>query len=371
MSLSILGLGLARPAFAMTQADSADAAIATNALPAGRARVLQTLYDKTSVRHRGSVLLGNGKSNGSPATCPDTIAHMTGFYPASDNGSARGPGVGQRMERYIAQAVPLAAAAIEPALKQANLCADEIDHLITVSCTGFAAPGVDIKLIESLGMRPTVQRSLIGFMGCHGALNGLRVANALAAAHPDQTVLLCCVELCSLHFQYGWEPNRVVANALFADGAAALVGRSTSTDEPWRVAAQGSCLLPDSADDMTWTIGGHGFEMTLSPRVPQRIAEHLRPWLDGWLSEHGLAVDRVGSWVIHPGGPRVVTSVCDALGLDHALAEPSREVLAECGNMSSPTVLFILDRLRDRDAPRPCVMLAFGPGLTAEVALLR
>lgn len=371
MSLSILGLGLARPPFAMTQTDSADAAIASNALPAGRARVLRTLYQKTSVRHRGSVLLGAGKSNGSPTLCPDTVSRMTGFYPAGKPDDGRGPGVGQRMERYVEQATPLAAAAIRLALEQANIKAAEVEHLITVSCTGFAAPGVDIKLIEQLGMRPTVQRSLIGFMGCHGALNGLRVAGALAAANPGNAVLLCCVELCSLHFQYGWEPNRVVANALFADGAAAVAGRSTSSAEAWRVEAHGSCLLPDSTGDMTWTIGDHGFEMTLSPRVPQRIADHLKPWLEKWLAGQELTVDQVGSWVIHPGGPRVVSSVGEALGLDHAATEPSRAVLAECGNMSSPTVLFILDRLRRRDAPRPCVMLAFGPGLTAEAALLR
>ena len=163
---------------------------------------------------------------------------------------------------------------------------------------------MDLALIRALGLPATVQRTHVGYMGCHGALNGLRVARAFTAAEPDARVLLCAVELCSLHYHYGWDPQKVIANALFADGAAAVVGVSDAAAPPeaWRVAATGSCLIPDSETAMTWTIGDHGFEMTLSKAVPRLIALHLRPWLEGWLHQHGVAVDRSAPGPSIPAG---------------------------------------------------------------------
>jgi predicted naringenin-chalcone synthase len=230
---------------------------------------------------------------------------------------------------------------------------------------------VDFELIAELGLAATVERTHVGFMGCHGALNGLRVASAFTGADPAARVLLCAVELCSLHYHYGWDPKRLVANALFADGAAALVGVSPSVGLPgaWRAEASGSCLFPDSAYAMTWNIGDHGFEMTLSTRVPDLIGRHLRSWLETWLVRHRLRVSEIGSWAIHPGGPRVLTAVEKALGLSPEVSTVSREVFACCGNMSSPTVLFILDRLRRCGGARPCVALGFGPGLVVEAHL--
>jgi predicted naringenin-chalcone synthase len=184
-------------------------------------------------------------------------------------------------------------------------------------------------------------------------------------------VLVCAVELCSLHYHYGWDPEKMVANALFADGAAALVGAAAGPEDAWRVAATGSCLFPDSADAMTWTIGDHGFTMTLSSNVPDLIMGHLKPWVEGWLGEQGLKIGDIATWATHPGGPRVLVFVQMALGLPKGVHEASRQILAEHGNMSSPTVLFILDRLRQWKAPRPCVALGFGPGLTAEAMLFR
>ena len=178
-------------------------------------------------------------------------------------------------------------------------------------------------------------------------------------------------ELCSLHFQFGFDSDLAVSNALFADGAAAIVGQAAppAGPDPWRLVASGSALMPETSDAMSWKIGDHGFEMTLSARVAGLIAENLRPWLEGWLGGRGLSVSDVASWAIHPGGPRILDAVEQALGLTKMATAESRDVLANYGNMSSPTVLFILDRLRHRRAPRPCVSLAFGPGLAVEVAL--
>jgi predicted naringenin-chalcone synthase len=285
--------------------------------------------------------------------------------------SAAGPTTRERMALYAESAGPLALSASARALDESGLPASAVTHLITVSCTGFTAPGVDLTLVSELGLRPTVERTHVGFMGCHGALNGLRVANGFVRSGPRAVVLLCAVELCSLHCHYGWDAQRIVANALFADGAAALVlaDPDRAPAGAWRLRATGSCLVPDSADALGWTIGDHGFEMTMSKRIPQLIAREVRPWLEGWLADLDLTPATVASWAIHPGGPKILSAVEEGLGLGLAVTADARGVLAHHGNMSSPTLLFIIDRLRRRRAPRPCVALGFGPGLAAESAL--
>jgi len=174
-----------------------------------------------------------------------------------------------------------------------------------------------------------------------------------------------------LHYHYGWNPEQIVANAIFSDGAAALVGCcAMEADDPgWKVVATGSCLIPDSESAMAWRIGNHGFEMGLSATVPELIGTHLRRWIKGWLSEQGMGLEDIASWAAHPGGTRILSAVEKVLGLGREALAVSREVLRDHGNMSSPTILFILDRLRRRGAPRPCVALAFGPGLAAEAVL--
>jgi predicted naringenin-chalcone synthase len=275
------------------------------------------------------------------------------------------------MEFYRREAPRLAEQAARQTLERSSRRADEITHLVTVSCTGFHAPGVDIHLMQALGLRATLARTHIGFMGCHGAINGLRVAQAFAASARSAAVLLCAVELSSLHYHYPFDPLRVVGNAVFADGAAAIVGVPAASDSAkWRVVDTASVLLPDSQEAMTWKIGDHGFEMILSPQVPQRIERNLKSWLCGWLDRCGLRLEEVGAWAIHPGGPRIVSAVENALGLSKSATRASREVLRQCGNMSSPTLLFVLEQLMSAGAARPCVMLSFGPGLVAEAALV-
>jgi predicted naringenin-chalcone synthase len=145
---------------------------------------------------------------------------------------------------------------------------------------------------------------------------------------------------------------------------------ANAPQDAWRVAAGGACVFPDSEDAMAWHIGNHGFEMILSPRVPALIGQSLRPWVTHWLDQQGLALADIATWAVHPGGASILRAVEECLGLSKEQTATSWEVLAECGNMSSATVLFILDRLRQRQAARPCVALAFGPGLAAEAALL-
>ena len=375
MPVNLLGIGTALPAHRLSQAESAAMAQSLSATNDVQATLLRRLQRRSGVAFRHSVLLADAAG-----PLPDRLP----FYADAN------PTTAERMARFAAEAGPLALRASSAALDAAAVDPAAITHLVTVCCTGFQAPGFDLELIQALPLAADVARTQVGFMGCHGALNGLRVAHAFVEADAGARVLLCALELCSLHQQLGWHPERVVANALFADGAAATVlaadgppaagaesgagagpGQVTlPVAPPWRLLASGSTVLPDSADAMAWTIADHGFEMGLSPRVPALIAARLAPWLDGWLAARGLDRAAIGSWALHPGGPRLLEAVRDCLDLPASAIEPSIAVLRECGNMSSATILFILDRLQRAGAPLPCVALAFGPGLCVEAALL-
>jgi alpha-pyrone synthase len=364
MSFVIRGLGTAHPPDALTPDDGLGIARFLAGPDVRTSNWLAPLYANSGIARRYQVLGGqvvrdivNGTTvSGSP------------FLPTQENDGV-GPTTGQRMRIYVEESGPLALRAAKIALAESKFEPGSITHLVTVSCTGFAAPGVDYALIHGLGLLPTVERTHVGFMGCHGALNGLRVANAFAGANPAARILMCAVELCSLHYYYGNDADKLVANAIFGDGAAAVVGTGGAGD--WTVAASGSCLIPESGYAMGWKVGDRGFEMAMSRQIPGLIARHLRPWLETWLGDNGLSIADVGSWAVHPGGPRILTAVQEGLALPRDALAASWGIFKDFGNMSSPTVLFVLDRLRREIQPRPCVALGFGPGLVAEAALFR
>lgn len=366
MSFQIIGIGTSVPTHCIAQSDAASLAQVFCGDGETHARTLAALYRRTGVRTRHSVVL-NASTNGEPAS--------QSFYSPANSSQDRGPTTALRMRHFEQDIAPLAQRAVGAALEDGSVDPSRISHLVTVSCSGFSAPGFDVTLIRDLGMRPEVQRTNIGFMGCHGALNGLRVAKAFTDADADACVLLCAAELCSLHQQYGFSPDRIVSNALFADGAAAVVGKRGSgkpaNELPWRVAASGSTIIPDTESLMSWKIRDHGFEMSLSAKVPDTIRGHLRAWLARWLAKNQLELKDIRGWAIHPGGPKILQACQEALEIDDEMLQPSRSVLADFGNMSSPTVLFILDRLRQSPENLPCVTLGFGPGLTVEAALIQ
>ncbi len=371
MSMTLLGIGTAVPDHAISQRDAAALAIGFANAPAGRERTLEALYRKSGIKSRGSVLLEE----------PGGRPFAQEFFPPAELATTGGPTTGERMARYALEAGRLAIDAARAALAAAGTQPAAITHLVTCSCTGFASPGVDIELIEELGLAPTVARTNVGFMGCHGAFNALRVAEAFTASGAERTVLVVCVELCSLHFQYGAHDDHVVANSLFADGAAAAVCRQAQPAAqsgpepcgpagPWRLMRQASCVLPGSQREMGWLIGDTGFEMSLSARVPDLIAAHLKPAVAAALAAAGLTLAEIATWAVHPGGPRILSAVEGALDLPADAVAASRNVLAEHGNMSSATILFVLERLRAAGARGPCGALAFGPGLAVELAVL-
>lgn len=365
MNLQIAGLGTATPQHALPVETAIELVQRVCCDNDKQRRLAAMLYRQSGIRERRTVvpaaeayrwIEGGDKFDAALHTNADEL--QLGLTTA------------ERGDWYRDHATPLAREAAHNALADANIEAKQVTHLVTVSCTGSEAPGVDMGLIHQLPLPASTQRVNVGFMGCHGAINGLRVANALAS-DPNAVVLMVAVELCSIHYCFHWDRQRMLGNALFADGAAAMVGkRGPTNSESWRVLATGSTVIPNSAEAMSWRVGNHGYAMTLSSELPELIEQNVGDWLRGWLADHGHTVESVGSWAVHPGGPRVLEAVESALGLASHHTEVSQEVLAQHGNMSSATVLFIAQRLRQRGAATPCVMLGFGPGLVAEVALL-
>ncbi|TWU38772.1 Alpha-pyrone synthesis polyketide synthase-like Pks18 [Novipirellula aureliae] len=415
--MKIHALGTSLPSHSIAQSDSAEIAATLCCENDQHRRLLTTLYRRTGVKSRHSVLLdpipvddvagadfaerhsrpshsrsshsrsshsrpshsrSNGAIDGEPAPAGVNSAVATSpfdqqtFYPPAQHSHDRGPTTGQRSKAYRIHAAKLAIDAAMDALSQCEIAADSITHLVTVSCTGFQAPGVDVALISALGLPATVSRTHVGFMGCHGAINGLRIAKAFADSVPDARVLLVAVELCSLHQQYGWNHDRIVSNALFADGAAAIVGsvgeigRRQSAIE---LQDSYSLIIPNTEAMMSWEIGDHGYEMFLSAEVPDIIRHATNDALSKWLAKSGLTLSDIRSWAIHPGGPRILDACSDALNLQACDLESSRSVLSRCGNMSSPTVLFVLKELLDAGRSAPTLMLGFGPGLAMEAAI--
>ncbi len=282
-----------------------------------------------------------------------------------------------RNEYYLAHALPLGEEAIRRCLAQAGRDLGEITDFFVVSCTGLDIPGLDLRLAGRLGMRRTLRRTCILGMGCYGAFPALQRAREAVCAGPNRLALVLAVELCSLHLQSDDSLENMVVSALFADGAAAALISPGLTDgnghTPALVDAATHCDYA-TFDHMAFHVTDHGFQMRLSAYVPDVLAASIEDFIDPLLARNGLARGDVRFWGIHPGGSKILDYLQARLGLTAAHLAYSRAVLREYGNMSSPTVLFVLDQMQRHGAPQPGdhgVLMAFGPGLTMESALVR
>ncbi|MFC6618965.1 type III polyketide synthase [Deinococcus radiophilus] len=295
-------------------------------------------------------------------------------------GQMLSPSTGVRNEVYVREATPLFVEAGRRALDASGLQPEDVTHVITVSCTGFFAPGPDYMVVRQLGLRPTTGRYHVGFMGCYAAFPALKMAQAFCGADPQAKVLVICTELCSLHVNPSDDPDSIIASTVFADGAAAAVVSARpprSGQTALRLDAFETALTPpgDGEKDMAWNIGDQGYEMVLSSYVPDIIENHLHgalgPLLLNLAEELNLIGAEVDHWAVHPGGRAILDKVQGSLGLSDVQMAPSREVLREYGNMSSATVLFIIAELLQQvqSGERVCAM-AFGPGLTVESGLM-
>ncbi len=341
-------------------------------LPEPLRRRIPLIYERSGIDYRYSCVEDYTRRS------PDDFD----FFPP-DWSLTPAPTTAQRNRKYRQAVLPLAERVARDALGQAGLKPEAVTHLVAVSCTGFFAPGLDIELVRRLGLPATTRRTLVGFMGCYAAFNALRLAHSFCQTRPDARVLVVCAELCTLHFQIDDAFDTAVVNALFSDGAAAAVLASRTEAEARGHLAyldNHSLLDGDSMDAMTWEIGDTGFLMGLSSRVPDVIARNLPGYLDALLGRHDLAPADVDFWAIHPGGRAIVEKAQEILGLDADAVLDSLEVLRLHGNMSSPTILFVLKRILDRhraaraaghDGYDHGVAMAFGPGLTLEGCLWR
>jgi predicted naringenin-chalcone synthase len=295
------------------------------------------------------------------------------FFP---NNWALSPAVGtrRRMQKFRESVLDVSEEAARRALERSGVSPEDVTDIVFCTCTGFFAPGPDILLAERLGIRSTASRTQVGFMGCYAGFSGMRVADRLARADGDGVVLQISAELCTLHFQTTPDTETIVANCLFADGCAAAIYTASDGygDGIAEVVGQASDVGADSLDQMGWEIGDHGFDMTLSSKVPDTLGTHLPAFVDGLLDANGFARADVDNWAFHPGGRKIVESGADALDLEDATLETAFEVLREYGNMSSATIFFVLDRELARASSGATVTaLGFGPGLTVEGAVLQ
>jgi predicted naringenin-chalcone synthase len=284
----------------------------------------------------------------------------------------RSMSTGARMRRFVHEALPLGKEAVQSCLVDAGLDAKDVDLLTVVSCTGYATPGIDILLARDVDMRADLQRVHVGHMGCYAALAALGSVTDAAVARGKRGVLLC-IELTSLHIQPPSDDlEQLVTHALFSDAAAAIA--VTPGGPGLEVLDIVSCTDATTTDHMSWEITDLGFRMGLAPQVASVLERHVGRVVTELLDRHGVRVDDVEHWAIHPGGPKVVDAVGRQLGLDDAALAASRAVLRRHGNCSSATVLLVLDELFRTSEPKRgdhAVALAFGPGLTLYAALLR
>ncbi|TVQ10804.1 MAG: type III polyketide synthase [Balneolaceae bacterium] len=292
-----------------------------------------------------------------------------------DTRTIREPGTQERNDLYIRHSKELftklgrdlidAAAGVEP---------KDITHVITVSCTGFYAPGPDYFVVRDLGLRPETERYHIGFMGCYAAFPALRMARSFCESHPDAVVLVLCVELCTLHLRFDEKTDHMISASVFADGGAgALVSAKKPVNSPaFEITSLHTALTSEGEQDMAWTIGDTGFSMELSTYVPDIINRNLAELLNPALQKNGITAPGVDHWAVHPGGRAIVDKVQASCEIpDHKITS-SRNVLRDYGNMSSATILFVLkDVLSNGITPGDKTLaMAFGPGLTVETGIL-
>ena len=307
------------------------------------------MVDRAQIERRWSVL--------QPDPAAPTRGDIDGFYRAD-----RFPGTATRMARYVADAAPLACAAVDDlALTEPERAG--ITHLVVASCTGFAAPGLDHTIRRHLGLAESVERTIVGFMGCQAAITALKLARHIVRSTPTARVLVLNLELCTLHLQRREKLSQLLAFLLFGDGAsAALVSADPSG---LRLDGFHAAVVAEAERQITWHIGDDGFDMVLSGHVPATLAHALPARLPAILG--GADKSAIALWAVHPGGRTVLDAVEDSLDLPPEALDASRGVLRDSGTMSSPTVMFVLEAmLRTAPPGLPGCALAFGPGLSAE-----
>ncbi len=355
----ILSIGTAVPAYKHKQEDILDFMQRVYALNEADKRKLRFLYKQGGIETRYSVI-------------PDysLFAGEWQFYSPSENLEPF-PNLEQRMKWFQKEAAPLSLQAIQKCVEK--FPENEITHLITVSCTGMSAPGLDLELLELLQLPATTFRTSVNFMGCYAAIHALKIADAFCKADKKANVLIVCTELCTLHFQKENTTDNITSSMLFSDGAAAVLVSGDNEQQGLQIDNFYSTVALKGKPDMAWELSSTGFLMTLSSYVAEMIEENFEELVQNALTAANLSKENISHWCIHPGGKKILESVHSSLGFTNGQLQPCYDVLKEYGNMSSPTVLFVLEKIMkdlNNQQPNKIFGAAFGPGLTMETLIL-
>jgi len=361
---AIIAFGTAVPAHKRQQENSADLIATILNLNPRQKKLLHSIYKKTKIEQRYSVIDDYLKTPG-----------KFKFFP--NNLSKEFPTTEERMKIYKDNALPLALSAINQCFKNINAFSkQEITHIITVSCTGMYAPGLDIEIIQNLKLNSSVKRTCINFMGCYGAFNALKIADAFCKTDMNAKVLIVCVELCTIHFQKNSSLDSMISSAIFSDGAAAvIIENPTKNKQKYLSLDHFYCdLIPQTSQEMAWDIGNHGFDITLSSYIPEIISSGISSFFNKLTSIAQLKNKKIDFYAIHPGGLKILQACEMSLDITPDDNKFSYFVMKKFGNMSSATIFFVLkeiwDGLSQENSNKKIFSCAFGPGLTLESMLL-
>lgn len=368
MSSCISAIGTANPKYRIPQNDIYRFMVRAFDLDTNNQARLKNIYDHSGIEHRYSVIPDFGEVKSKNYSFFKDTPDFEPF-----------PGTRERLRLYQDTAGDIAVEAAKNCLGSLDQdLTSRISHLITVSCTGMHAPGIDIELVEKLGLNRHVERTCINFMGCYGALNALKTADYICRAENTAKVLIVSIELCTLHFQKESTLDNWVANSLFSDGAAAVIVENNSS----RTRTGNSLVLEtfysefvhEARKEMGWHMGDTGFEMTLTSKVSKLIQKHIGTISERLLEKAGLSLENIDRYAIHPGGRKILEAAESALGFPLEANKFGYEILRDYGNMSSASILFVLKKLLEDPTAvngENILGFAFGPGLTVESMILK
>lgn len=363
MERAITAIGTANPAYKLPQLGIAELTLAALNLNPAQKRLLKSVYKATGIEYRYSVLGDYHKQPGQFEFLPNDV-------------DAPFPSTAARMKIYKDNALNLAICAIEDCMSQVDVDLAQITHLITVSCTGMYAPGIDIEIVQTLKLNSSTKRTVINFMGCYGAFNAMRLADDICRANTDAKVLIVSVELCSLHFQQSTTMDNLISQAIFADGAAAVLIESAPSNKKYLSIEHFHCdLLPQTSQEMAWHISDTGFDIVLSSYVPEIIESGIASFINNMLDQQQLHLTDIDLFAIHPGGLKILQACEKSLNISPEQNKYAYQVLKNYGNMSSATILFVLKKMladiKHQDHHKNVFSCAFGPGLTIESMMLK
>jgi alpha-pyrone synthase len=360
----IYSIGTALPKNKIAQSTHRDILLASPAIGRKQKLQIRKIYSRTGIEYRHSVLEEFGR--------PENEDNVL-FFPSDQE---RMTPVSKRMQVYEECAADLCTIAINEAIsKMKDFDKSLITHMVTFSCTGMYAPGMDIQLVERLGLNKNVERTCINFMGCYAAINAMKSAYYIAKSSPDAVVLIVGLELCTLHYQKNETQDQIVANAIFADGSAAAIisaaDLQTKGDTPAFSLQNFYAEFESSGkEEMAWRIGDSGFDLKLSAYVPDIIEKNINMMMEKIFKRAGITQQDIDFYALHPGGISILEACEKALGISKEQNEFSYQILKDCGNMSSVTILFVLkkymEQLTKEDKGKKLLAYAFGPGLTME-----